>query len=190
MDKYISMYVIGFVGSPRIGGNTTILVEKALEGAKAAGAETELITLTTLSFSGCRGCAHCKSHDTCRLDDDMQKLYVKMKQADRFVFGTPVYFADMTGQFKQFLDRWYALIDKDYQTRLSPGKKAALLIAQGDPDITQFTSIKSTIEFALNFLGVPLQDTIIVGDLADPKDVLKRPEIIQQAEKAGHDLVK
>ena len=87
----------------------------------------------------------------------MQELYVKIVDVDRFVLGTPVYFAQMTRHFKQFLDRWYALIIANYQSRIPPGKKASLIIAQGDPDITKFSSISSTFDFDLTFFGVELR---------------------------------
>ena len=56
LEEMITMKLIGFVGSSRIGANTSILVEKALEGAKSAGADVGLINLTNLTIGGCRGC--------------------------------------------------------------------------------------------------------------------------------------
>ncbi len=48
------MYVLGINGSPRVGGNTDILLDKALEGAKNKGAKTEKIILNKLKFSPCQ----------------------------------------------------------------------------------------------------------------------------------------
>ena len=55
------MKVIAFNGSPRKNWNTAMLLEKALEGAKSEGAETELIHLYDLNYNGCISCFACKT---------------------------------------------------------------------------------------------------------------------------------
>lgn len=54
------MKLIAINGSPRRNGNTSTLLHKALEGAAAAGAETECIDLYTLNYKGCISCFSCK----------------------------------------------------------------------------------------------------------------------------------
>lgn len=182
------MKVLGFVGSPRARGNTAALVNRALDGARDAGAEVELVHLPDLSISGCRGCKYCKSHETCRIDDDMQALYLKIQEADRFIFGTPVYFAQMTGQMKLFIDRLYALINADYSPRIPGGKKAAVILTQGDENAQSFSGIVDTFGFAMGFLAVEMQDPVIVPGLDGPKDVESHPSALNQAYTLGKSL--
>ncbi|HWQ66414.1 MAG TPA: flavodoxin family protein [Methanospirillum sp.] len=182
------MKVIGFVGSPRTGGNTATLVARALEGAKASGAETELISLPSLTISGCQGCKYCKTHETCRINDDMQDLYKKIREADAIIFGTPVYFAQMSGQMKIFIDRLYALIDSEYMPLIAPGKKAAVILAQGDENADTFIRINETFSFAMSFLGVSMSSPLIVPGLDAPKDAEKIPSAMERAFVLGKDL--
>lgn len=182
------MKVLGFVGSPRAGGNTATLVTQVLAGAKETGADVELIQLPSLNIGGCQGCKFCKSHETCRFDDDMQALYTKIREADRLVFGTPVYFSQMTGQMKLFIDRLYALIDAEYKPRIPAGKKAAVIITQGDDNPESFTAIAGTFGFAMSFLSVDVIAPLIVPGLDAPKDVEKTPSFLNAAFEIGKDL--
>ena len=182
------MKVLGFVGSPRSGGNTATLVGQVIAGAKESGASVEVVHIPSLEISGCKGCKYCKSHETCRIDDDMQALYTKIREADVLIFGTPVYFAQMTGQMKQFVDRLYALIDADYKPRLSPGKKAAVILTQGDDNVKAFTGIADTFSFAMSFFQIPVSDPIIAGGLDAPKDIEKNSAAMDGAFQLGKRL--
>ena len=100
------MKVIGIVCSPREGGNTEILLHRALEAAKEAGAEeTELIHLSGKHINPCDGCLTCAETGKCHIDDDMQAIYPKLLEADGIIMGTPVYFWGVTAQAKALIDR-------------------------------------------------------------------------------------
>ena len=64
--------VIGFVGSPRKGGNTDTLVKGVLAGAADKGAETNIYYLNDLAIKGCQACERCKEDQACATDDDMR----------------------------------------------------------------------------------------------------------------------
>jgi multimeric flavodoxin WrbA len=99
------MNVVGIVGSPRRGGNTEIMVREALESARQAGAETELVLVADCRISPCDGCGACTEGDGCVIEDDMQRIYEKLERADGIIFGTPVYFINVSAQAKAFIDR-------------------------------------------------------------------------------------
>jgi len=101
--------ILGIVCSPRIGGNTEILVKEALEEACASGAETELVLLAEKKVTPCDGCETCIETGICRIKDDMQTIYQQLEQADGIILGTPVYFGNVSGQAKIFIDRTQAL---------------------------------------------------------------------------------
>jgi len=86
------MKVIGFVGSARKGGNTDILVSKVLQGASEKGVETEIIYLHDLTIKDCVGDMACKAEGgSCFIQDDMQPLYEKIRQAERLVVCNIIY---------------------------------------------------------------------------------------------------
>lgn len=97
--------IIGIVGSPRKDGNTEFMVKTALDEINKHGIETELITLHDKNISYCIGCDKCKSTNQCIINDDMQELTRKVQDADGIIMSSPVYFGDMTGLAKTFIDR-------------------------------------------------------------------------------------
>lgn len=98
--------VLGIVGSPHNHGNTAFLVENSLDVIKKeVDFEVELITLGDKNINYCVGCDECKKTNECTIDDDMRELTVKVRDADALIVGSPVYFGDMTGQLKSFIDR-------------------------------------------------------------------------------------
>ncbi|MGD0817324.1 MAG: flavodoxin family protein [Methanomassiliicoccales archaeon] len=103
------MRIIGISGSPRVDGNTEVLVRAALEGAKLKGAEIEFVALSGKKIEGCLACTECGRNGKCVIEDDMQAIYPKMMAADGVIIGTPIYFGQMTSQTKGFIDRTYLL---------------------------------------------------------------------------------
>ena len=103
------MKVLGIVCSPRKGGNTEVLVEEALASAKDLGAEIEVVSVADKNIAPCDGCESCVTTGKCKVEDDMQVLYPKLLEADGIIFGTPVYFYNMTAQGKTVIDRTMAL---------------------------------------------------------------------------------
>jgi multimeric flavodoxin WrbA len=103
------MKVIGVVCSLRKNSNTYILVELALDSAMKAGAETELLAMSGKQIAPCHGCLACRDSGTCRIEDDMQEWLVKFEQAQAIIFGTPVYFFNLSGSAKILMDRLFPL---------------------------------------------------------------------------------
>lgn len=106
------MYILALNGSPRRNGTTAKLLNSALEGAVAKGAEVELIHLNSIKMEGCRGCFSCKerggkSYGRCIVRDGMTPLYGKLERADGLILGSPLYFHAVTASMKKFLERLY-----------------------------------------------------------------------------------
>ena len=107
------MKVLGIVCSPRKGGNTEIMMEVALAGARSCGAETELWTTAGKDIKPCDGCdTCCKKGGECHIKDDMQELYPKILEADGLIFGSPAYFMSATAQAKIVIDRLYSIYNQ------------------------------------------------------------------------------
>jgi multimeric flavodoxin WrbA len=108
-EKEQSMKILGICCSPRKNGNTEILLNEALLTAQKAGADTELFTVAGKDIRPCLACDACREKGICAQKDDMQPLYEKMLAVDGIIFGTPVYFYNMTAQCKTIMDRSVAL---------------------------------------------------------------------------------
>ncbi len=102
--------VIAINGSPRKTGNTATLLQKALEGASLQGAQTEIIHLYNLSYKGCTSCFSCKKKDSkfwgiCAMNDGLTPVLNKIMECDAIILGSPIYFSDITGEMRSFLER-------------------------------------------------------------------------------------
>ena len=101
----MSKKVLIISASPRKGGNSDLLCEQFLLGAKEAGHNVEKIFLRNYKINYCLGCGVCNNIHKCVQKDDMKALLDKMVDADVVVLATPVYFYTMDGQLKTFIDR-------------------------------------------------------------------------------------
>ena len=102
------MKVVAFNGSPRKGGNTSILIRKIFDELEKEGMETELVELSEKELRGCIACEQCiKNKDQrCAVKKDAANEYIeKMLAADGIILGSPVYFNDVTSEMKALIDR-------------------------------------------------------------------------------------
>jgi multimeric flavodoxin WrbA len=123
------MKVVAVNGSPRKKWNTATLLKKAMEGAASQGAETSLFHLYDLGFKGCISCFACKTRDgksygTCAVQDDLTPIYAEIKKADALILGSPIYFGNVTGEMRSFMERllFPNLVYDDPSQTLFPGK--------------------------------------------------------------------
>lgn len=104
------MKIIAINGSPRKTWNTAALLKEALAGAAAQGADTELIHLYDLNFKGCISCFACKRkqgvHGKCALKDDLTKVLEQLEKADALIFGSPIYYMNITAALTALLERF------------------------------------------------------------------------------------
>ena len=122
------MKILGLLGSSRVGGNTEILLDIALDKAQSHGVETSKICLRDLDIGPCNGCNGCFSTGECIIDDDMHKVYRGIREADGVIWASPVYFWSMSGLTKMAMDRTYALNFPELQ---QAGKIGGLILVAG-----------------------------------------------------------
>jgi multimeric flavodoxin WrbA len=122
--------VLAVVGSARK-KNTFSLTEAVIAPIKERKDVTiELIQLSSLDIKHCAGCDdYCKNTGECKTQDDMQKLYPKLKDADVLIIGSPTYFWNVSGLIKNFMDRCLPLY---YQKALKGKKGAAVAVSEID----------------------------------------------------------
>ena len=98
-------------GGPRKNMNTAKLLQRFAEGAKSAGRDVEVktIRLYDLDYKGCMSCMACKlkgkASNLCRFKDSLTPLLEEIAQADGLALGSPIYFGEVTGQMRAFLER-------------------------------------------------------------------------------------
>lgn len=101
------MKVLLLNGSARKGGCTARALKEVEEVLQAEGIETETIVVGDKTIRGCIACSSCKKTGKCVLDDFVNELAVKFKDADGLIVGTPVYYAGASGTVISLLDRLF-----------------------------------------------------------------------------------
>lgn len=104
------MKILALNGSPRKDWNTATLLGSVLEGARSQGADARLIHLYDLTYKGCRSCFACKvkggrSYGKCAPVDDLSPILQQIETADAIVLGSPIYYGEVTGEMRSFLER-------------------------------------------------------------------------------------
>ena len=129
------MKIIGINGSPRKGWNTHTLVLEALKGAAQGGAQTELVNLYDLHFTGCISCFACKQQTNpakghCAVQDDLKPLLEKIEEAHGIIIGSPIYLSEVTAATRAFLERFlfqYLAYNKKQNSLLRKRIKTVLI---------------------------------------------------------------
>lgn len=184
------MNVIGLIFSPRKKGNTAWITDKILEGSKEQGAETQSWFFNDLDIKPCQSCYCCKKGDLrCVINDDMQKLYDALENADALIFGSPTYMGQMSAQAKIFTDRLFA----QYSPRFSPHykeramKKMVLVFSQGNPDSGLFQSYYDYTKNMFQMLGFDVQLHVVAGMRNEPAH--ERKDLNIEMKHLGSSLV-
>lgn len=121
------MKVIAINGSPRKNGNTYTAIKRVCDVLEKEGIETEIIQVGDKVFGGCRACGACAKLGKCAFGDKdgLNEIGEKMSNADGLIIGSPVYYADINGGLKSFLDRVFYCFGKNF--RFKPGASVAAL---------------------------------------------------------------
>lgn len=102
------MKVSAFNGSPRKGGNTSLLIDHVFNSLQQEGIQTEEVRIGGTNLHGCIACYQCftRKDGHCAVNDDMANSCIeKMMESDGIIIGSPTYFAGMTPETKALIDR-------------------------------------------------------------------------------------
>lgn len=183
------MKIVAVLGSPRPKGNSALMAHTFLDTAREQGADIEVYLLNQMNIKGCQGCGKCKTEsEACVVEDDLKPVYESLRGADILVMASPVYFGDLSAQLKCFWDRTYALVNPDFTTRLAPGKKSVMFLAQGAAG-EMFDDIHPRYERWLKMFGFADNFVVRAAGVRDAGEVKDRAEPLEQAKKLAQELV-
>jgi NAD(P)H-dependent FMN reductase len=187
--------VIGILGSPLPEGNTAVLLKEALRGAAAAGCSTETILVNNLDFQPCMEMMFCKEHETCIMDDDMQQVYGKIRDADSIIIATPVMTMGIPGRLKSFMDRFQVFFMAKYvrnEPLVAPEKRKVrrgLFICIAGMKIPEvFVGAKLTAKAYFDIIDCPYQDELLISDMDTIRDIRTRQDVLDAAYAKGRAL--
>ena len=144
--------------SPRRGGNSDLLCDRFMEGAREAGLEVEKVFLKDLKINYCTGCNRCYNGEhPCPQRDDAAGVLEKMVAADVIVMATPVYFYTMAAQMKTLIDRCCARY-----TEIS-GKEFYLLLTAAEEEREKMLRTADTFQGFFDCLEEPHLRVTVFG---------------------------
>ncbi|MFH1006707.1 MAG: flavodoxin family protein [Candidatus Latescibacterota bacterium] len=187
------MKVLGICGSPRREGNTELLLDRALLGAKERGADVEKIVLSTLDIHPCRHCDGCAQTGLCVVQDDMQGMYERFRKLDALILSAPVFFMGPTAQTKAMMDRCQCLWVAKYvlNSPIVPEgitRKSLLLSVGGSTRPHLFRPLRTIVQAVFATLDVAYGNERCFAGVDQKGTVREHPTALTQAYEAGAEL--
>ncbi len=188
------MKVVAFQGSPRIEGNTDILLQEALKPIQEAGHDVALFKLNLMNIKPCQDCGGCDKTGKCIISDDMDEIYNAIREADRIILASPVFFFGLSAQAKIMIDRCQSFWCEKYLLKKpipegQYGRKGLLLVVGGMKKEIGLECSEATAKAFFRTISVP--EHISKGFLSvDAKGaVLEHPAALKEVYEAAKKLL-
>jgi multimeric flavodoxin WrbA len=173
------MKALGIIGSPRKDGNSAYLLEKTFEVLSQENIEVETILLNNYDINPCEGCEYCEKHNKCKIEDGMQKLFVKLRKSNVIILASPTYMGGVTSRMRAFMERTWYLRKGQLKNKIGTS------IVVGRREIgTTAMEINEYFD-RLKIIRVPG----IIGYAFEKNDILEDQESIKSSERLGDQLL-
>ncbi len=185
------MRVLGIMGSPRIKGNTDLLLDEALRGAQSQGAEVEKIIVDKLQISPCREYYRCLRDGNCAIRDDMDDIYPKLLEADGVIVASPMFFYGLTSQVKALIDRSQALWVRRFilkQNLPDAVRKGAFIAVGATKGQRLFDGAILTVKYFYQSIGVKYAAELLVRGVDKKGEIREHPTALSDAFELGRRL--
>lgn len=187
------MKIIAFNGSPRIGGNTELLLNEALKPLVEAGHDAKVFQLNSMNIKPCQECGGCSTTGECIMADDMQKIFDAIREADRVILASPIFFFSVSAQTKAMIDRCQAFWCEKYLLNKpilpgTHGRKGLLLLVGGMKKDEGMDCAELTAKAFFRTVSVPVHETLRFSGVDAKGDILKHPTAFRDVREAGKKL--
>lgn len=176
--------VLVIMGSPKRKGNSAILAQNVIAGAKNIGAEVESFYLHKMNIKPCDACDTCLKTGKCHINDDMQSIYPKLLETDALVIASPIYWFTVSAQTKLFMDRCYALGNLEgYGLK---GKKIGIVLTYGDSDPFSSGAVNAlrTFQDGFNYVGAHIVG-MVYGSASKAGEIRSNQDLMDKAYELG-----
>ncbi len=187
--------IVCVLGSPRRDGNSESIARTFIKTAEELGAVSQSFYLNGLNFKGCQACMGCKTvAEECTVKDDLYDVLAALKNADIILLASPIYFGQVSGQIKSFIDRMYAFLKPDFYTnpvpsRLESGKKCVMILTQGDPTEHSYDDVFNNYAGFFERLFSFEMHKICGFGLREKEDAMQRDTLIKITQELARELM-
>jgi multimeric flavodoxin WrbA len=188
--------ITAIFGSPRRKGNTARLLERAVAGAREEGATVDTIVLRDLNLSPCLEIYSCRHTGECRIRDDFQGVRDRVLGSAGLMLASPIFYYAVTAHTKILMDRFHSLwVKKNWADPLQAPSTAArrkgLFISAGATHGKKlFDGALLSVRYFFDTLETDLWKHLLFRGLEYEDDILKNPDYLQQAHRAGKELAR
>jgi arsenate reductase len=177
--------VLGISGSPREGGNTDTLLGAFLDEAERAGAHIEKIVPARMTIRPCIECRTCESEGFCPIDDDMQRVYGLLREADVVVAASPIFFYGVTAWLKAVIDRTQCLWARRRVLGLTdpgaPSRVGVFLSVGATKGERLFDGASLTMKYFFDAVGARFAESLLYRRVEHPGDIERHPTALGDA---------
>lgn len=190
-ERKLIKNVLAVYGSPRVDGNSALLLDEAVAGAREAGCHVEQIVLRDLALSPCLEIYGCRKTGRCAIQDDFQRLYDLISECDGMMLASPVFFYAVSSHVKIVMDRcqsfwvrknWLSDTLEPLADRQRPGLFIGVGATRGKK---LFDGILLSVRYFFEAIDVELMEKVLFRQLDFKGDVLLQPLFLEQARTAG-----
>ena len=143
------MKVLIINGSPRVGGNSSKLIENLVETFNSLNVEAKVMQIGNKEVRGCMACGYCKKNNgECVFKDSVNEAHSYLKEADGLILVSPVYYASPNGSIISFLDRLF--FSSNYSFKMKVG--ASFAVARRAGTVASFDVLNKYFTIA----GMPI----------------------------------
>jgi putative NADPH-quinone reductase len=185
--------IIAFNGSPRKGGNTQLLLDETMRGAREQGADITLYNLSAMNLKPCQNCGGCDNTAQCVIKDDMQPIIERIRTADRIILASPIFFFSVSAQSKILIDRGQVFWAEKYVHKkpVTPGpfgRKGLLILVGGmkrDAKNRGFECAEATARAFFRTVNVQEHVTLEYDGVDEKGAIRQHPTALGEAYEAG-----
>jgi multimeric flavodoxin WrbA len=188
------MRILAFNGSPRIGGNTDILLGHALKAVDLSCHQVTFFRLNSMNLRPCQNCGGCQETGLCVMADGMESIHRAIREADRIILASPIFFFGLSAQTKIMIDRCQPLwCEKYLMKRPIPegphGRKGLLILVGGMTKETGIQCGGATAKAFFRSVSVPFHETAGFLGVDHKGAILEHPTALDDVYRAAQKLL-
>ncbi len=174
--------ILVLTGSPRNGGNSDLMADAFIKGAREAGHEVVKVKTDEKNVRGCKACLACYSKGAaCVFADDFNEIAPQLEKADVVVMATPVYWYTFPMQIKAVIDKFFALYMGKKPIK---GKECVLMACAEEQDPVAFEGMVKSFDLIAGLLEWKDRGRLLVPSVNAAGDINKT-DALARAEKLG-----
>jgi len=188
------MKVIAFLGSPRVEGNTELLLRSCLNAVEEEGHRVTLFRPSLMDLSPCLNCGECDETGECVVQDGMDEIYRAIREGNRFILASPIFFFGLSAQIKAVIDRCQCFWCEKYLLKKPipegpQGRKGLLILVGGQKKEIGVQCGEATAKAFFRTISVPKHETLSFLGIDRKGVILDHPTALSDAYSAGKKLV-